>query len=77
MLVLNQTDIATITRLADLQLAQVQDPTSASVVEAADIKPGMSVLDRCSGMGTKTLQAQQLAGPNANIVAIDAGRRPL
>ncbi len=71
MVVLISADKATISRMANLQLAQVQDPTSALVVNNADIKPGMSVLDRCCGMGTKTIQAWELAGPSASIVAID------
>lgn len=62
---------ADLAKLANAGLAQVQDPTSAKVVPAADMRDGMSVLDRCAGMGTKTLQAWELAGPSAAIVAID------
>jgi len=53
-------------------LAQVQDPTSAAVVPMMQITPGTCVLDRCAGMGTKTLQIRELAGDNATIVALDA-----
>jgi 16S rRNA (cytosine967-C5)-methyltransferase len=32
---------------------------------------GQVILDRCCGVGTKTLQMRQLAGPTARIVAVD------
>lgn len=53
-------------------LAQVQDPTSAAVVPMMQIMPGQRVLDRCSGMGTKTLQICELTGDTGSIIAIDA-----
>ena len=74
MVVLVGADKATISRLVDLQLAQIQDATSASVIAAADIRSGMTVLDRCAGMGTKTIQALELTGTSADIVAIDPAR---
>lgn len=52
-------------------IAQVQDPTAASVIPSAELSAGKTVLDRCCGMGTKTLQAWEYAGPTAAIVAID------
>jgi 16S rRNA (cytosine967-C5)-methyltransferase len=52
-------------------LAQPQDPTSASVVDFCDIQPGMTVLDRCSGMGTKTIQLRERVGESGTVVAID------
>ena len=52
-------------------LAQVQDATSAQAVEHLDLKPGQRVLDRCSGLGTKTLQIREHVGPDGALVAID------
>jgi 16S rRNA (cytosine967-C5)-methyltransferase len=52
-------------------IAQVQDPTAAAVVTRADLHPGQSVLDRCCGLGTKTLQVRQLIGDDGRILAID------
>jgi len=52
-------------------LAQVQDPTSAAVVGQMKIEPGQTVLDRCSGLGTKTLQIAELVGRDGLVVATD------
>jgi 16S rRNA (cytosine967-C5)-methyltransferase len=52
-------------------LAQVQDPTSALVVEQLDIQPGQAILDRCAGLGTKTLQMRDRLGESGSIVAVD------
>lgn len=52
-------------------LAQVQDPTAALVVGQCDLKPGQAVLDRCSGLGTKTLQMREWIGNTGTIVAVD------
>lgn len=52
-------------------IAQVQDPTAASVVEMLDIRPGQRILDRCAGVGTKTLQIREALGQSGQIVAVD------
>jgi 16S rRNA (cytosine967-C5)-methyltransferase len=53
-------------------LAQAQDPTAAAVVpEACPVEPGQRVLDRCAGLGTKTMQLLQRAGPTGHVVAMD------
>jgi 16S rRNA (cytosine967-C5)-methyltransferase len=52
-------------------IAQVQDATSAAVVEQLAITPGQELLDRCAGLGTKTLQMREKLGPSGRIVAID------
>ena len=52
-------------------LAQVQDPTAAGVVERLPIEPGQSVLDRCAGLGTKTLQLRAKVGDAGTVVAVD------
>ncbi len=58
-------------RLAREGIGQVQDPTSAAVVSALGANPGQRILDRCCGMGTKTIQLVEAAGPDAMIVAMD------
>ncbi len=52
-------------------LAQVQDATSARAVDQMDIRTGQRLLDRCSGLGTKTLQMRERLGPDGSIVAVD------
>jgi 16S rRNA (cytosine967-C5)-methyltransferase len=52
-------------------IAQVQDPTAASVAANLDLHPGQIVLDRCAGLGTKTLQIRDLIGGNGEIHAVD------
>jgi 16S rRNA (cytosine967-C5)-methyltransferase len=52
-------------------VAQVQDPTAATVVQRADLRPGQSVLDRCCGLGTKTLQMRDAVTEEGRILAID------
>ena len=57
------------------KLAQPQDPTAAEVVDHMQLEPGQSVLDRCCGVGTKTIQmASKLPGA-MNIWAIDNAER--
>ena len=61
---------------ADAGLAQVQDPTAAGVIDRMQLGPGMRVLDRCCGVGTKTLQLAAAVGPTGSVVAVDpAGHR--
>ncbi len=52
-------------------IAQVQDPTAARVVQRAGIQPGQTVLDRCCGLGTKTIQLHELVGEQGRVVAMD------
>jgi 16S rRNA (cytosine967-C5)-methyltransferase len=52
-------------------IAQVQDPTSARVAHHLDLQPGQDVLDRCAGLGTKTLQIHDLLGGSGWIMAVD------
>jgi 16S rRNA (cytosine967-C5)-methyltransferase len=56
-------------------LAQVQDPTSASVVSHLQLTPGLRVMDRCCGMGTKTLQILDAITSTGVIVAVDPSAR--
>lgn len=56
---------------SDAGIAQVQDATAASTVGVCDLKPGQRVLDRCCGLGTKTLQMAQVMQGSGQIVAID------
>lgn len=57
-------------------IAQVQDPTAARVVDALDLADRQLVLDRCCGVGTKTLQIVERVRPDGAVVAMDssAGR---
>jgi 16S rRNA (cytosine967-C5)-methyltransferase len=68
---------ADLARWADAGLAQAQDPTSAYVVTRAKLNsPDLLVLDRCCGVGTKTLQILQHVAPG-NVWAMDAARQRL
>ena len=58
-------------RWAEAGLAQVQDATAAAVVDLLDVRPGMTALDRCCGLGTKTLQLVDRVGPTGRVVGID------
>ncbi len=62
---------ATFAQWADLGIAQVQDPTATRVVDYCDLQPGQAVLDRCCGLGTKTLQLADRIGPTGRVVGID------
>jgi 16S rRNA (cytosine967-C5)-methyltransferase len=52
-------------------VGQVQDPTAAEVVSKLEIGRGEAVLDRCCGLGTKTMQMREAVGDEGSIVAID------
>jgi 16S rRNA (cytosine967-C5)-methyltransferase len=52
-------------------IAQVQDPTAAEVVAKLGIEKGQAVLDRCCGLGTKTLQMREAVGEAGSVVAVD------
>ncbi len=62
---------ADIARWADLRLVQPQDPTAARVVEHLDISPGQALLDRCCGLGTKTVQMRERLGDAGVLIAVD------
>ncbi len=53
-------------------IAQVQDATSAGMVAQLDVQRGMTVLDRCCGVGTKTQQLSELVGESGKVFAVDA-----
>jgi 16S rRNA (cytosine967-C5)-methyltransferase len=53
-------------------VAQVQDPTAAMVVSHLDVREGQVVLDRCCGLGTKSLQMLELVGHGGRVVAMDS-----
>jgi 16S rRNA (cytosine967-C5)-methyltransferase len=59
-------------RWAEAGIGQVQDATSAAVVGELGVGPGMAVLDRCCGVGTKTQQLAEAAGGDGRVVAVDA-----
>jgi 16S rRNA (cytosine967-C5)-methyltransferase len=62
---------ALLARLAEEGLAQVQDPTAALVAAELELEPGQTALDRCCGLGTKTLQIHALVGSQGQILATD------
>jgi 16S rRNA (cytosine967-C5)-methyltransferase len=62
---------ATFGRWASEGIAQVQDPTAAKVVPQMQIAGGMDLLDRCAGLGTKTLQMHDLMQGSGWIMAVD------
>ncbi|MGD0461742.1 MAG: transcription antitermination factor NusB [Tepidisphaeraceae bacterium] len=62
---------AVLAQWASEGLAQVQDATAAGVVEQMRISPGQRVLDRCAGLGTKTMQIQERVGPSGQVLAVD------
>jgi 16S rRNA (cytosine967-C5)-methyltransferase len=62
---------AVFARWARMGLGQVQDATAAGVARHLQISPGQVVLDRCAGLGTKTLQIQAQVGPSGQVFAIE------
>ncbi len=61
-----------IVRWSEEGLAQPQDATSAAVPALLDVQPGMTVLDRCCGVGTKTQQLCEAAGEESRVFAVDS-----
>lgn len=57
---------AQLAKWADAGLAQPQDPTAALVATFCDLRPGLSVLDRCAGVGTKAVQFHSLVAPKGD-----------
>lgn len=62
---------AVLAQWAQRGLAQVQDATAAGVVEHMRISLGQRVLDRCGGLGTKTLQIHERVGAAGQVFAVD------
>jgi 16S rRNA (cytosine967-C5)-methyltransferase len=75
MLVVEPAKVAVLAEWARHGLAQAQDPTSALVVGEMEIQPGQTVLDRCCGLGTKTLQMCEAVGDAGVVVAMDPAER--
>jgi 16S rRNA (cytosine967-C5)-methyltransferase len=71
MVVVEPAKVAVLAEWARRGLAQPQDPTSASVVPECDLHPGQMALDRCAGLGTKTLQMREAVGEAGTVVAMD------
>ncbi len=53
----------------------IQDPASVAVVNALDVRPGMTVADIAAAPGGKTSHLVELAGPDGLVVAADVHRR--
>ncbi len=62
---------ATFASWAARGLAQVQDATAAGIAEHLDLQPGQDVLDRCAGLGTKTLQIHDILANTGWLMAVD------
>lgn len=59
---------------AERGLAQVQDPTASQVVPQLKLEPGHRALDRCAGVGTKTIQIAQIVGETGRVIAVDPSK---
>jgi 16S rRNA (cytosine967-C5)-methyltransferase len=53
-------------------VAQVQDAGTSTLVQKIPVKMGMTVLDRCCGHGTKTLQLSAMVGNKGHVLAMDS-----
>lgn len=71
LLVVESARKATLAEWARLGVAQVQDTTAAAVVPELQCEPGQRVLDRCAGLGTKTMQLREAVGDAGSVVAMD------
>ncbi|MFI5380799.1 MAG: transcription antitermination factor NusB [Tepidisphaerales bacterium] len=71
MVVLDSPPVRLLAELADRGIGQVQDPTAAAVAPLLELSPGQTVLDRCCGVGTKTMQLADAVGPAGVVVAMD------
>ncbi len=58
-------------------MVQPQDAAATAVVAAADVGPGMRVLDLCAGPGTKTTHLAERMRNTGEIVATDINERKL
>ena len=56
---------------------QPQDPTATAVVEAADVRPGMKVMDFCAAPGTKTTHLAERMDNQGEILAVDVSEKKL
>ena len=61
----------------DEGLFYVQDPAAKSAVAAADLKPGMKVLDPCSAPGGKSLAAAIIMNNTGSILSCDIHEKKL
>lgn len=49
----------------------VQDPGSYAIAKAADVKPGMKILDLCAAPGTKSMAMAEMSNDQAKILSLD------
>jgi 16S rRNA (cytosine967-C5)-methyltransferase len=71
MYVVEGASVSVLAEWARRGVAQVQDPTAAEVVAELGIEKGEAVLDRCCGLGTKTMQMREAVGEEGSVVAMD------
>jgi len=69
-------DLRSLKAFAD-GLVQPQDAAATAVVAAANVRPGMRVLDLCAGPGTKTTHLAERMRNTGEIVAADVSERKL
>jgi 16S rRNA (cytosine967-C5)-methyltransferase len=62
---------ATLAAWSKQRIAQVQDATAAAVIKSLDLRPGQTVIDRCAGMGTKTMQLRERIGESGRVIAME------
>ena len=70
-LVLKEGDISPIVSLEEEGKVYIQSESSMAVVEMLDCKPGMKVLDGCSGYGGKTTYIAEIMKDRGSIIAVD------
>jgi 16S rRNA (cytosine967-C5)-methyltransferase len=58
-------------------LVQPQDAAATAVVAAADLRPGMAVLDLCAAPGTKTTHLAERMDDRGRILAVDVSQEKL
>jgi 16S rRNA (cytosine967-C5)-methyltransferase len=58
-------------RWAQQGIAQAQDPTAAGVADLMELSEHHRVLDRCAGLGTKTMQIAEIVRAGGQIIAME------
>lgn len=71
MYVIEKARRVTLAEWAGKGVAQVQDATAAGVVKRLELLPGLDVLDRCAGMGTKSFHIHDELAGSGWIMAIE------
>ena len=75
MVVIHPTPHARLTEWSTNGIAQARTPPLRQSQSFAMSGRGMRILDRCCGLGTKTLQLREILGESGQIIAIDPDAR--